>query len=410
MSNFFNGLSILRTVGTGDGGFMQLTPRELETERDWMASEEDWLKEREGLLKNKAAVQEAHQEEPVERRQDGWAFGKERPVTGGDGGDSPELRAYARDEVMERQKALEAWRKHRAEGEGEVFETADGERFVPNTQLKAFHDEMAAKSETPRRVRYFRTRGMMDESGKTITDAPVTLKWVEGDPKMDYVMEWFRQNPEAQGRMLPEMYRFLGITAEQVQREANEENVRRQEQQEMRHGTLRNQGQIGAAELSGMSVGFGGMSLKEQNKGKGGATQTWNYFNARLNPVASTLDEYGQGTELELASPDGYETLKKRQAEGRPLLTKWEKVTLGLWGDTSALDTPEAVQDYIRQRLEARQSASEAEAVRGTTLGADILRATEDSARMGAEFALVNAVSDMEKNADRTIRTAMTAM
>ena len=366
MSDFFNGLSILWTIGTEDGRFTQLTPREWETTRGWMESEEAWLQER-GMGLSQRPARDADEARRWEREQ----------------------RENSQELSLRNQK-LAAHRKLYGGGEGQVFETADGERFVPNTALKAFNEEMAAKGEKPRRVQYFRTRGMMDEDGKTLTDAPVTLKYVEGDPKMDYVMEWFRQNPDARGRMLPEMYRFLGISADDAQREAQWENRRRVAQQAQREGTLRNQGKIGAAELSGMSVGFGGQSLTEQNKGKGGATQAWNWFNARMNPVASTLDEYAQGLEHELASEEGYALLKQRQAEGRPLLTAWEKAQLGLWGDTDAMNTPEAVQEYIGQRLEARQNASEAEAVRGTTFLADVLRATEDSARMGAEFALVN--------------------
>ena len=375
MSDFFNGLSILRTVGTGDGGFMHKTIPELEAERDWMASEEEYLK--------------AH--EP-KRGPDGWTFGKPQSATGGEQ-KAPRAMDADEKELAERRKVLEAWRKHSAVGEGQVFETSGGERFVPNAQLEAFNKEMAKRGERPRRVQYFRTRGMMDEYGKTLTDAPVTLRWVEGDPKMAYVMDWFRKNPDAQGRMLPEMYRFLGITAEDAQREANDEQARRLEQQELRRGVARNAGKIGAAELSGMSVGFGGQSLTEQNKGKGAAKQTWNWFNARLNPVASLLDEYAQGTELELTSPDGMKTLRERQAAGKPLLTRGERLSLGLWGDVSGLNTPEAVQSYLADRIRNRQEAATEEEARGTTFLADAVRATEDSARMGIEFALVNAAT-----------------
>lgn len=348
-------------------------------------------------------------------RDEGESLGERTGIDGRPAKDRDEQarwdRAYRDPELKARINRYNAVNEQ-LKGRGEVseYETSDGVRYVhPGTEEEsAFLKEMAARGEKPRRVSYYRTQGTMDAYGETKDRFPVTLRYVEGDERMGQVIDWLRQNPEAKGRLLPEMYAYLGVTHEQANQDARAAEARGRTMRELRASRLKAKGKLGAAEQQNLQVGFGGRTLGEQNDKKGWLEKSYNYFNAKLNPVAGVLDEYGQATEAELGTPEGLDLMRQRVAEGRSPLTAGEKLALGLVGE-DGLDTAEKAYDYILGRRQKRLAYDEQVGARGTTFWADTVEATNQSARMGAEFALVNTLTGggaMATKAGKALTTA----
>ena len=86
----------------------------------------------------------------------------------------------------------------------------------------------------------------------------------------------------------------------------------------------------------------------------------------------------------------------KREEAGEPLLSGFEKGLLGLGfsGDLpEGLNRADELWGYLRSLRADRLRGEREEGLRGTTFGADVVRGTADSARMGGEFALMNALT-----------------
>ena len=358
MDNRLNGLTQVYAYGDGKGGWVLNAPGEIESLRNTVDEEEDYFAT---LGLGPKAKPEKDPEKARRREQNLLLEGDQANVR---------FQVY-----QQRKKALEAMRP------GRVFETSDGETFVYDDDLEDSNNAMAARGEKPREVQFYRSQGIADKTtGETISDLPLTIRAAAGDERFASVVDWLKRNPKAQGRLTPEIVRYLGLGDEETLRGAAKDYqdrafLQQQLKEDRDRARADSKGALSISELSGHQVGFGGMSLTEHNETGGAKAHNW--FNLRINPVAAALDEAAIGVEGDLLSPEGQARMRERAASGKNPLGVWERVRLGLWGD-AGLNTPEDVTAYIERRVRNRNAAADEEAVRGTSWPADVVRGMED--------------------------------
>ena len=314
---------------------------------------------------------------------------------------------------LRQQKELEVRARElnarRAQLDGAVtlqeFYTPDGPVFFNASDGKSisqFEKEMGERGLERGKdwgtVEHFSVKGVIDRDGNVLMEAPINISLKEGDKAAESIKQYTAQHKDMGGMLLPEMFAAIGFPVETLGEElaarANRGLQAAQHIEEDRRQGKRALGQMGVGEAEGSRVGFGGLSLEEKNTGRGAFGKVINWSES-INPLAGLADEYGQATEAELGTPEGLEEMRRRVANGEDTLTWGERVGLGLVGDVgdSLLKDPEAAYEYLVNRRRARWDDAENRELRGTTFLADVAEMTESSARMGAEFALVNTLT-----------------
>ena len=285
------------------------------------------------------------------------------------------------------------------------FYTPDGPVFFnagDGAAISQFEKEMAERGLERGKdwgtVEHFSVKGVIDRDGNVLMEAPINISLKEGDKAAESIKQYTAQHKDMGGMLLPEMFAAIGFPVETLGEElaarANRGLQAAQHIEEDRRQGKRALGQMRVGEAEGSRVGFGGLSLEEKNTGRGAFGKVINWSES-INPLAGLADEYGQATEAELGTPEGLEEMRRRVANGEDTLTWGERVGLGLVGDVgdSLLKDPEAAYEYLVNRRRARWDDAENRELRGTTFLADVAEMTESSARMGAEFALVNTLT-----------------
>lgn len=362
----------------GNTGLMLLLNPETK-ERKWVSqaeydSDQRWIADEDAFLTERAGFGLTWRNPTSQEEADNWDYA---------------TRTHA-EELSRRQREM---KRRAAFKPATLFETPDGDMPVLNENVPAFLKTEREKGYEPKQVKGYRSKGFIDANGQK-HDNPRFFAGTDDDPALKKILMFQHEN-KLNGYLTPNMMHFMGYDTQESFEKEEAANTRRNErmvENEKRKNFRGMNMPMTASEVFGNAVGFGGQSLSKTNKGASTLGKINNFQAAHLNPVASTIDEWGEAVEMRLGSDEGLAELKRREAEGEDLLTLPEKFRLGLWGDAMEGVGAEGVHAYMRERQANRRGAEFTEAARGTTFGADVLRATTDSARMGIEHALYNSL------------------